>query len=129
LRHLVIMLLCCLLPLQGAWSLAAQFCLHHADGQQNHWGHHQHSPHHGDQSEYQEIDSKKMPIDHDDHTLTADTLFELLAFTEPLSRHIQSTPPILAPPFYRSPNIEIPIPPSRLPHGSHHRGRLVALDI
>lgn len=104
-----------MLPIQGAWSLAAKLCLHESNQQVSHWGHHQHAAHAGDHAEYQQHDQYKVPIDHDDHLAHYDTswLPQALSITPPrvdLERHYHAH----APPLYQPPAFDIPTPPCRI---------------
>ncbi len=105
-----------LLPLQSAWSVAAQFCQHESNSTVQHFGHHQHLAHASDQLESITLDGKKIPVDHGDHLHHSDlgalsnapqlNMVMLEQWAMPLPH---------APPLYQSPLLARPDHPSWLP--------------
>lgn len=122
-RHFWVICLVLMLPIQGAWSLAAKLCLHESQSQASHWGHHQHAAHAGDTSEYQQHDQQQIPVDHDDHLAHYDSsqLPQAVSLTTP-SAELERRYHAHAPPLYQPPAFDIPTPPSRVAVTAMHGG-------
>ncbi|AXI02260.1 hypothetical protein [Aquirhabdus parva] len=117
-RTIFIFLLLTWLPIQGSWSVAAQFCQHESQPTTWHWGHHQHLKHGAGLSENfigqdkASID-KKVNINHGDHIGHLDHGLELVTDIAPITimQCFACIPQSLPPPDYESAILDLPETP------------------
>lgn len=121
-RTIFIFLLLIWLPIQGSWSVAAQFCQHESQPTTWHWGHYQHLKHGASFSENfmgqdkTSID-KKVNINHGDHIGHLDHGLKLVSDIAPMTLTLcfaciqQPNPP----PDYESAVLYLPETPRWLP--------------